>query len=152
VHSILPIAPRVKQPALHYHTCHTVQTAHSVPSGRHTKSPTTLGCGTRPVSIGSRRRRAECAEYFGAISVFVHVRSALWVGGWVGGNSASSERDQKLLHMLGHYVSQQCQYPLVSVENHGWKLKSNNIGYKRKSLLFLFGTDKIISKMFTELK
>jgi len=25
-----------------------------------TKTLNTLGCGTRPVSIGSRRRRAEC--------------------------------------------------------------------------------------------
>ena len=40
--------------------------------------------------------------------------------GW-GENRASSERDQKLLHMLGHYVSQQCQYALVSLENHAWK-------------------------------
>ena len=73
---------------------------------------------------------------FGAISAFVHVRSALWMGGcggW-GGNCASSERDQKLLRMLGHYVSQQCQYALVSLETLTWKLKSNDIGCTRKSL------------------
>jgi hypothetical protein len=33
-----------------------------------------------------------------------------------GGVSASSERDQKLLQMLGLYVSQQCQYALVSLK------------------------------------
>jgi hypothetical protein len=49
VHSILPLAPRVKQPInlQQYVTDTTNQTL------------TTLGCGTRPVSVGSRRRRAE---------------------------------------------------------------------------------------------
>jgi hypothetical protein len=59
--------------------------------------------------------------------------------GW-GENSATAERGQKLLRMLGHYVSQQCQYALVSLENHAWKFKkkNNNIGYKRKNLWFLW--------------
>jgi len=44
------------------------------------RKQTTKGCGTRPVSIGSRRRRAECIEHFGVISVFAHVRFAFGKG------------------------------------------------------------------------
>jgi hypothetical protein len=43
-------------------------------------SISTLGCGIRLVTIGSRRRRAKCTEYFGVISVFIHVRFVFWRG------------------------------------------------------------------------
>jgi hypothetical protein len=78
MHSILPIAPRVKQPAPHFHTSINSQTAELIPTCSHfsTQTSVTPGCGTRPVSIGSRRRRVECAEHSGVISVFVHVRFA----------------------------------------------------------------------------
>ena len=83
LHSILPLAPRAKQPALHfqkYITYTYTQKKASCPvnAARNTE----LGCGTRPVSIGSRRRRAECSEHFGVISVFVHGRFAWGEGGW----------------------------------------------------------------------
>ncbi len=41
----------------------------------------TLGCGTRPVSIGSRRRLAERTEHVAVASVLVHVTFA-WRVGW----------------------------------------------------------------------
>jgi len=75
------------------------------PVATQNKATEHTGLWTRPVTTGSRWRRAECTEYFGAISAFVRVRSALWAGG----NSASSGRNQKLFHMLGQHVSQQCQ-------------------------------------------
>jgi hypothetical protein len=68
MHSILPLAPRVKQPAL---PCHTYINSHLGESMHHVVAGTTLGCGTRPVSIGSRRRRAECTVHFGVISGFL---------------------------------------------------------------------------------
>ena len=63
---------------------------------RNTETLTTLGCGTRPVSVCSQKCRSECTEYFGEVSVFVYVRSAFGVGG----NTPTPERDQKLLHMI----------------------------------------------------
>ena len=82
MHSVLPLDPRVKQPALHFHTCINSQAEESIPLGSHsnTTTPITLGFGTRPVTIGSRRRRAECTEHFGVISVFVCVRFACGYG------------------------------------------------------------------------
>ena len=78
-HSILPLAPRAKQPVLHIHKCNARYVS---PSDtllyQHTHS--TLGCGARPVSIGSRRRRAERTWHV-VVSVLVQVRMARWVGG-----------------------------------------------------------------------
>jgi hypothetical protein len=67
VHSILPLAPRAKQPALHIHTRNTAKKASD--RCEHNR---TQGCGTRPVSIGIRRRRAEWTGHVLA-SVLVHV-------------------------------------------------------------------------------
>ena len=79
MHSILPLAPRVKQPAAHFHNAHkfTDTRTRSIMQPYQSVTP---GCGTRPVSIGSRRRRTECAEHCGVISVFVHVRFAFGRG------------------------------------------------------------------------
>jgi len=46
-----------------------------------TETLTTLGCGTRPVFIGSRECRAKCTEHFGEVFFFVHVTSAFGMGG-----------------------------------------------------------------------
>jgi hypothetical protein len=61
LHSFLALAPRVKQPALHIQAYITSQAEERIISINRSsnKTLTTMGCGTRPVSIGSRRRRAE---------------------------------------------------------------------------------------------
>ena len=74
----------------------------------------------------------ECTKQFGAITVFAHVRFAFWKGVGRGGASASSERDQKLLQMLGLYVSQQCQYALVPVKALPEEFKETRIFYNLK--------------------
>jgi hypothetical protein len=94
VHSILPLALRVKQPVFIITRVLWQESIWSCYHGN-TKTLTTLGCGTRPVSIGSRRWRAECTEHLGAVSVRVCVRLR-----WgVGGNILSTERVQKPLQL-----------------------------------------------------
>ena len=63
-----------------------------------------MGCGTRPFSIGSRRRRVEWTEHVAVASVLVHVRFCV-----AGGNIVSCERVRNCSHVTGLCVSQQCQ-------------------------------------------
>ncbi len=78
---------------LWYEHKHTYQYTHSA-----------VGCGTRPVSIGSRRRWAEWTEHVAVASVIFML--GWWVGG---GNEASCERVRNCSHVTDRYVSQQCQ-------------------------------------------
>jgi len=60
VHSIRPLVPRAKQPVLHIHTRNTAYSEESVwYVVKAIWTHSTQGCGAQPVSIGSRRRRAE---------------------------------------------------------------------------------------------
>ena len=74
--SSLMLDPRVKQTPSSFSHIHKI---HRRTHFTNAKTLSTLGCGTRPVSIGSRRWRADCTEHTGVISVFVHVRFAF---GW----------------------------------------------------------------------
>jgi hypothetical protein len=142
MHSNLPIASRVKQPAPHFHTSINSQTAELVPSCSHfsTQTSVTPGCGTRPISIGSRRRRAECAEHCGVISIFVHVRFAFGRGN----QCVVWTWSEIVPNVAGHYVSQQCQYALVSLESHAWKVERNNIFLVNKVIVYVFNTQLFI--------
>ena len=141
MHSILPVAPRVKQPALYFHTPIDSQPEETISSlSRNTKTLTTLGCGTRPVSIGSRRRRAKCTEHFGAISVFVQVRLAFAKRG----NKCVLRTWSEIVpNVTGHYVSQQCQYALVSLKSHAWKMKINYL-LLRNELIWILSKNHLM--------
>ena len=81
---------------------------------------TTLGCGTRPVSIGSRRWPAECSNILESFlfPLMLHLRPSR--AGWKGGggegrNCVAWTYTEATPNITGHYVSRQCQ--LVSLED-----------------------------------
>ena len=86
------------------------------------------------------------------------------MGGWV--NSASCERDQKLLHIVCTLREPAMPIPTGFFRKPWLEIKkSHNVGYekkklkkviilamKKRNLLFLLCRGIVISKMFTELK
>ena len=106
-HSILPLAPRAKQPALHIHTCHQYRLQRrKQPIGWHSKKNTqyvglwnSTGFVWQPEEASGLDLTCCCG--FCSLSCQVCVQGR--------GDFVMSERVRNCSHVMGRYVSQQCQ-------------------------------------------
>jgi len=103
-HSILPLAPRAKQPALHIHTCNQYRIQrrkHLI--GCHSNKNTQYTGLWNSTGFGSRTRRSGPNMLLWLLFSFM---LGLLCGG---GDFVISERVRNCSHVMGRYVSQQCQ-------------------------------------------
>ena len=118
-HSILPLAPRAKQPPLHIHTCNQYRIqqrkhligCHSNKNTRYTGLWNSTGFIWQPEEVSGVDRTCSCGF------CLVHVRFVCREGG----DFVMSERVRNCSHVMGRYVSQQCQMRICCyIKPYAW--------------------------------